>query len=625
MDSIFSGSFADFNLKPELTAGLHDMGYTVPTIVQQKVFEPVSSQADFIVKSQTGSGKTAAFCLPLLNKLDREQMLPQVLVLLPTRELARQVTRECQRLSHHQNISVVCLYGGASIDAQISALSVACHVVVGTPGRVKDLLNKGHLKLSGIKSVVLDEADEMLSMGFWDDVKYILEKAPNDRQTLLFSATMPTEIANAAEQFMRNHQVIDVSENQPAVSTVTHIIHMEDESMPRPRNLLYALELHNPTKAVIFCNRREETEVISQYLSAFGYKSAKLNGELPQNKRESIVADLHENRINLLIATDIAARGLDFAGISHVFNYDMPDNEESYVHRIGRTGRIGREGIAVNLLRNKDHSMLSALESKHQISFVDMPLPKESEIMWLQAERLAQSLVESADGVEISQYRLTAAEMMKRGDAQDILAFLLRSYFRSMRARPEMPQMQPKALPGNFNRPQQERNNPRKNANPQTPRIAPPQMAASAPVARAGEAPLEAVADPIIEQSTATIPEVSNAPRPVKREPENKEVSAPTPPLFQGVRFFFSLGKKDGFTSLADLAFHIAKLANIEFASFTGDGRLQDRSAFLEVDKEVAQPLLKGIEEYNKTGEKVIRCERSSLPPQQRSRFAPRY
>lgn len=625
MDSIFSGSFDNFNLQPELLQGLKDMGYSSPTIVQQKVYDPVVAGRDLIVKSQTGSGKTAAFCLPLLGKLDKESKKAQILILLPTRELARQVTRECQRISHHQAISVVSIYGGASFDAQISALNASCHVVVGTPGRIKDMLNRGHLKLSDLRAVVLDEADEMLSMGFWDDVTYILEKTPSTRQTLLFSATMPGEIRRAAEQFMKDHEVIDISEQQVAVPTISHIVHHEDESMPRPRNLLYALELHNPTKCVIFCNRREETEVISQYLSGFGYKNAKLNGELAQGRREKIVADLHENRINMLIATDLAARGLDFEGISHVFNYDMPENEESYVHRIGRTGRIGKLGVAVNMLRNKDLSMLSALETKHEIKFIDMPMPKENEIMWLQAERLAQQLVELADGVEISQYGLTAAEMLKRGDSKEILGFLLRSYFRNVRPYGESLSPAPSQL-------RQPNAHPNRN-------VVQKKLAPSSPP----KAPVEATENKVLvkiqdEQHNSAEPARKNIlpPRPAPSQRNASQATTPNdahtdiretpisptsfPPSF---RFFISLGRKDGFNQLAELAQHLAKLGNIDLGAFTGDGRLQDKSSFLEIDKDISQSFIAAIELHNQSTGAGIRVERSAPPP--RRRFNTRY
>lgn len=448
MSSLFQGSYDQFNLSPELALGLKDLGYINPTSVQNEVFKPIQSRSDLVVQSHTGSGKTTAFCLPILTQVT-PQKHPQVLVLAPTRELAKQVAAECSRLGHHAHIQVTAIYGGASFDAQIAALKAGAQIIVGTPGRVKDLFEKRILDLSQIQSVVLDEADEMLSMGFWDDVTYLLSKTPSQRQTLLFSATLPWIIEQSLGQITNNPITIKLSSDQISASSVRHVIHQENESQIKSRNLLYALELHRPNRAIVFCNTKEETEVLENYLTRFSIRAKALNGDMSQSARERVLQDIKNSQLDILIATDVAARGIDIPGLTHVFNYELPDNPESYVHRTGRTGRIGHIGTAVTLVGAKDVLLLDQLKKSFGVEYEEIELPPESEILWMQGERLVVLLTEQADGVEISQYKPIAKTLLNRPDLGEILAFLMRSHF----SKPSRPAAQQVSEPKHTQRP----------------------------------------------------------------------------------------------------------------------------------------------------------------------------
>lgn len=428
MNALFQGSYDQFKLSPELAQGIKDLGYAHPTFVQNTVFEPIQNGQDLVVQSHTGSGKTTAFCLPILTKITTEKH-PQVLVLAPTRELAKQVASECARLGHHAKIQVTAIYGGASFDAQMAALKAGAQIVVGTPGRVKDLFQRKILNLSQVHTAVLDEADEMLSMGFWDDVTYLLNQTPKDRQTLLFSATLPWIIEQSLGQITNNPTTIKLSSDQITAESVRHVVHFENESQTKSRNLLYALEFHKPKRAIIFCNTKDETEVLENYLKRFSLQARALNGDMSQTAREKVMHEIKSGQLEILIATDIAARGIDITGLTHVFNYELPDNPESYVHRTGRTGRMGQIGTAVSLIRGKDGLLLDQLKKSFGVDYEEVSMPPDSDILWMQGERLAVLLTEHADGVEISQYRPIAASMLARPDLSEILAFLMRSHF----------------------------------------------------------------------------------------------------------------------------------------------------------------------------------------------------
>ncbi len=535
MNALFQGSYDQFKLSPELTLGLKDLGYAHPTFVQNEVFTPIQNRQDLVVQSHTGSGKTTAFCLPILTQVTPNPH-PQVLVLAPTRELAKQVAQECSRLGHHAQIQVTAIYGGASFEAQIAALKAGAQIIVGTPGRVKDLFQRHILDLSKIKTAVLDEADEMLSMGFWDDVTYLLAQTPKERQTLLFSATLPWVIEQSLGQIARDPQTIQLSSDQITAESVRHVIHIENEAQTKSRNLLYALEFHKPKRAIIFCNTKDETELLENYLKRFSLQARALNGDMSQGAREKVMHEIKSGQLEILIATDIAARGIDIHGLTHVFNYELPDNPESYVHRTGRTGRMGQLGTAVSLIRGKDSLLLDQLKKSFGVDYEEVAMPPDSEILWMQGERLATLLTEHADGVEISQYRPIAASMLGRPDLSEILAFLMRSHFSQASAK--------------------------------------------------ASTYAKASADRSVDRSAGT------ATQKPQHRPEQRPRREPRPepaPAFKQI--YITLGRQDGFQDLTALANHVSEISKIDLGHFTGSGNLRDTSSHLEVDTEVAEQI----------------------------------
>lgn len=597
---LFTGSFDDFSLSPELMLGLKDLGYTKPTYVQREVFEPVRSGQDFVVQSHTGSGKTTAFCLPMLSMLE-DKKVTQAIVLVPTRELARQVATECGRIAHHCNLKIAAVYGGASFEAQTAALKSGAQVVVGTPGRVKDMFERRILDVSNIKIAVLDEADEMLSMGFWEDVTYLLGRLPKTRQTLFFSATIPAPIESALGSLLKNPQRINLSSDNLAAKTVRHVAHIEDDSQPKYRNLLYALEFHNPRHAVIFCNTKDETELLERYLRRFGFHVRALNGDMSQSARERVMADVKSGSLDMIIATDIAARGIDISGLTHVFNYELPENDEVYVHRTGRTGRIGASGVAVSLVRGKDVAQLGNLRNKFDLNFEEIALPSETELLWMQGERLAILLTEEADGVEVSQYRPVAEAMLSRGDVGEIVAFLLRAYYsrtvEPMRS-PEKEAPKHDKKHESRDRKPKERREPREQREPREPREAREPEAA------------KPHHKPVIILAKDRKPEIVAPVQPpilAEREEEeddtgaNDDMEAGDEPREDFKRLYITLGRNDGFASLSSLMHYISLTSGVDLGHFTGMGHVRDTSSHVEVDMEVAGAIINAMNGRSKS------------------------
>ena len=343
-----SSSFAALPLSPEVLRAVEDMGFTQMTEIQQKAIPAVLDKRDVIGRSSTGTGKTAAFGLPAVELCESGQAGPQVLILLPTRELALQVCEEMQKFSRYKELCVVPVYGGASIISQINYLKYA-EVVVGTPGRVIDHLHRGTMTLDHVKMVVLDEADEMLDMGFLDDMKAILRRTPKNRQTLLFSATMPTAILRLTERFLRDPLFIEGDDGQ----TAFHLISQYYCEVPVKRKMsavIRLFEMEDITRALIFCNTKRMVDVLTASLRRRGLLATALHGDMRQSARTKIMQDFKAGKVNVLIATDVAARGIDASGVEAIINYDMPQDTEYYTHRIGRTGRAGRLGAAYTLV-----------------------------------------------------------------------------------------------------------------------------------------------------------------------------------------------------------------------------------------------------------------------------------
>src|SRR5882762_5412878 len=391
-DYVSSTSFADLPLSDELRRGIGDRGYTTPTPVQAAVIGPILAGRDVICRSKTGTGKTAAFGIPLLERIPGGTRKASALVLCNTRELALQVSQELESLARHKNISVIAVYGGAPMGVQTQALQAGAEVIVGTPGRVYDHIRRGTLKLEETRIAVLDEADEMLSAGFFEEVTRILDHLPADRQTLLFSATVAPDIEQLAAKYLRNRE--------------------------------------DPDSAIIFCNLRTDTELIANVLNRNGLDAEMLNGDLPQKERERVMAKVKRGEVRFMVATDIAARGIDISDLSHVINYSLPEDPAVYLHRVGRTGRIGKKGTAISLVSGAELVTLTALERNFGIQFEkrSLPTPEEAKSLWTEL-RMKELRDAMTSGAAFEAYLPLAQDMAAREDGKQLLAYALRYFF----------------------------------------------------------------------------------------------------------------------------------------------------------------------------------------------------
>lgn len=391
-----STTFSDFGLLPPLLEAIAAMGYEEPTPIQAEAIPfLMSTQQDLIALAQTGTGKTAAFSLPCLHKLNTDAMDTQVLILSPTRELALQTAKEIKKFSKKLTaLKSVALYGGADYGSQSRALSKGCQVVVGTPGRTLDFIRQGRLDLSMVSMVVLDEADEMLKMGFKDDLEAILDETPDEKQVLLFSATMPKGIEKIAKRTMVEPHRIAVAGRNQANRNVTHkycVIHPADRfsALRRWVDMLPNME------GIIFCRTRAETMEIYAGLSKEGYAVDVLNGDLKQEARDRVMRRFHRKELKILVATDVAARGLDVDDLSHVLNYTLPDDLEVYIHRSGRTGRAGKEGVSVSLVTPKEEYRIRQIEKMSGIEVQKTPIPTTDDVVTSQLNNAITSLQEA--------------------------------------------------------------------------------------------------------------------------------------------------------------------------------------------------------------------------------------
>ena len=371
--------FSDLNLRPELVQTLEERGYTEPTPIQAEMIPVMLTGVDVIGQAQTGTGKTAAFGLPILNNLIPRERLPQALILSPTRELAMQVAKAMEIYGAHLGVRVLAIYGGSSYGRQISALKRGVDVVVGTPGRLLDLLKKRSLDLSNVRTLVLDEADEMLSMGFVEDIETLLDATPVSRQLALFSATMPQAIRRLANKYLNDPQSIVIKKKQLTVAAIEqrfYVVNQRDKLAAITR----IFEAEDVTRALIFVRTRAGTGELANALASRGFSADMLNGDLSQDARERVMSRFRNDHIKVLVATDVAARGLDIDDISHVFNYDLPDDPEVFVHRIGRTGRAGKEGIAITMMTPREMRMLGRIENYTRQKQTKATLPSKADI-----------------------------------------------------------------------------------------------------------------------------------------------------------------------------------------------------------------------------------------------------
>ena len=421
-------TFEDLGLHEDVLKALEDLGWETPTHVQRDSYSLIVDGKDVIVQARTGTGKTGAFGIPLVDKLMSIDGDEQALILAPTRELALQSAREIEKLGAHRGVDTVAVYGGASMERQVSALKKGARVISGTPGRVLDHLKRGTIVPSRLRVLVLDEADEMLSMGFAKELNAIIERLPSNRQTLLFSATVDRAIKRVAEKHMRDPVFLGLSGDHVGALGIEHFVYLLS-GMGRVGNLISILETENPESALIFCNTKAETEEVSAALKRAGFNAEWLSGDRPQREREQVLAQTRQNEVRFLVATDVAARGIDVSHLTHVINFHLPENVEQYVHRTGRTGRAGRTGTAISLVGPNELGILYYLRLQYGISPVERTLPSEGEAKTRrEADRIA--MIDLAYPNPPNENGLALARrLMTHPDAERMLAGLLGAFF----------------------------------------------------------------------------------------------------------------------------------------------------------------------------------------------------
>jgi len=418
-------SFEELGISESSRRAIMEMGYEEPTPIQARTIPLLLAGRDVIAQAQTGTGKTAAYALPILEHLDATLRAPQALVLCPTRELAIQVATAMHQLSKYRGVSVVPIYGGQPIERQLRALTAGIQVVVGTPGRVMDHMRRGTLDLSRIRSIALDEADEMMDMGFLEDIEFIFEALPPERQTALFSATIPPRIATLSSRYLRNPVRVSVTMAHVTVPLTTQTAY-EVPGGDKFDALTRVLDVETPQSAIIFCRTRNESSDLAERLIGAGYTAEAINGDLPQTVRDRVMHRFREGQVDLLVATDVAARGLDIPAVSHVINYDIPTDPEAYVHRIGRTGRAGRAGDAITLVSTRERNTLRGIERAVEQRIPLKRLPTLADVAARRREAFKAAITAVIEEGNLTQELLIVESLAEQYDPADIAAAAVR-------------------------------------------------------------------------------------------------------------------------------------------------------------------------------------------------------
>jgi len=401
------------------------MGFEESTPIQEKAIPIALEGRDLIGQAQTGTGKTAAFSIPLIQNIDTKEENIVALIMTPTRELAIQVAEEIAKLSRFKGLRTLPIYGGQDIVKQIRALRQKPQIIIGTPGRLLDHINRKTIKLDKVQTVILDEADEMLDMGFLDDINTILSKCPEERQTMLFSATMPPNIKKLADTYLKNPEHVSVVPKQVSAPSVEQY-YMEVQEQQKFEILSRLIDMEAPDLAIIFGRTKRRVDELSEALKKRGYSAEGLHGDLSQNQRDMVMRKFRDGSIDVLVATDVAARGLDVSGVTHVFNFDLPQDPESYVHRIGRTGRAGKEGVAITFVtpRETDHLHLIERITRHRIT--KRPLPSMAEAIEGKQRATAERLIEVLEQDDFQMYKGFAIQLLEQYDSVQVLAAALK-------------------------------------------------------------------------------------------------------------------------------------------------------------------------------------------------------
>jgi ATP-dependent RNA helicase DeaD len=422
-------SFQSLGLSEAAVTQLETLGFTTPTTIQIQAIPQLLAGRDVVGQSQTGTGKTAAFSLPMLERIDTENRTVQALILTPTRELASQVAEAIRTFSSNRRLSIVTVCGGQSMERQVRSLQRGAQVVVGTPGRVIDLLDRSDLKLDHVSWVVLDEADEMLSMGFIDDVKKILKQAPVERQTACFSATMPRPIRELVNKFLKSPATVTVEQPKATPSRIEQRVYIVPRGWTKAKALQPILELEDPEAALIFVRTRRAAAELTSQLQAAGHSVDEYHGDLSQSQRERLLSRFRAGQVRWVVATDIAARGLDVDHLTHVINYDLPDQVESYIHRIGRTGRAGKTGIAISLISSFERRKLNLIERKVRQTLNVSPIPTRSQIESRRLEKLQDQLREALSGERMASFLPVVRDLSEEYDPHAIAAAALQMVY----------------------------------------------------------------------------------------------------------------------------------------------------------------------------------------------------
>ncbi|MFA5321076.1 MAG: DEAD/DEAH box helicase [Smithella sp.] len=432
-------------LTPEMRDACDRAGWKTLVPVQAKSIPYFLAGRDMMVQSRTGSGKTGAYILPIIQKINAQQNFAQALVLVPTRELALQVSREAQMLTQGTSIRIAVVYGGVGYNAQLEAFRSGAQIVVGTPGRILDHLLKNTLSLDHLKILIFDEADRMLSMGFYPDMVKIRKYIPSKKiLSSMFSATFPPQVIRLSDQFLHQSNLLSLSGNQVHIAEIEHIYYVVP-GMRKERSLVRVIEIENPSSAIIFCNTKDTVHYLSVVLKRFGYDADELSSDLAQSMREKVMARVRRGALRFLVATDVAARGIDIPDLSHVIQYEPPEDPEAYIHRAGRTGRMGSSGVAISLVAEMEKFKLQSIARYYNINMEERILPNDEELERIVAERitaLLEARLRGLDNLQIERMRRflpLARNLAQAEDELPLITMLLDDYYQQSLHAPPAP------------------------------------------------------------------------------------------------------------------------------------------------------------------------------------------
>ena len=418
--------FSELGLNAELLKSIEQMGFEEATPIQEQTIPLALQGLDVIGQAQTGTGKTAAFGLPMLQKIDNNNKVIQGIVIAPTRELAIQTQEELYRLSRDKKVSVQVVYGGADINRQIRTLKNKPQIIVGTPGRLLDHIKRKTIRLDHIETLVLDEADEMLNMGFLEDIEAILSETPAERQTLLFSATMPDSIKKIGVKFMHAPEHVKIKASHTAANLIDQYF-VKCKDFEKFDTMTRLFDVQNPELAIVFGRTKRRVDELSKGLELRGYRAEGIHGDLTQQKRMSVLNAFKTGNLDILVATDVAARGLDISGVTHVYNYDIPQDPESYVHRIGRTGRAGKEGMSVTFVTPNEMDYLRTIENLTKKPITPLQPPSDEEAFRGQVKTAMDEVETLVKETETDKYKRAAVRLLEEHTAEDLVAAFLKS------------------------------------------------------------------------------------------------------------------------------------------------------------------------------------------------------